>query len=176
MKKTIIWCDLNAEQDRLKKLLGDKAFSIQGSTPSHLKIEYEQRWRNGERPILISKPSVFGYGMNWQNCHNMIFVGLSDSYEMMYQAIRRCWRFGQTEDVHVHIVISEAEGAVKANIERKEKQAAEMISEMVKFTKDILTKEIHGTINEKIEYNADKEMIIPKWLRSENESIKSIAG
>lgn len=103
--------------------------------------------------------------MNWQNCSNMIFVGLSDSYEMMYQAIRRCYRFGQDKEVNVHIVISEQEGAVKANIERKEKDYVKMFTEMVKHTHKILTEEIHGTIKESIEYNPQIEMIIPEWLR-----------
>jgi hypothetical protein len=97
----------------------------------------------------------------------MIFVGLSDSYEMMYQAIRRCWRFGQKQKVTVHIVTSEAEGAVKSNIDRKEKQAAFMTAEMVKHTKAILERDIRGTVKITIPYNPQVEMIIPKWLRSE---------
>lgn len=97
----------------------------------------------------------------------MIFVGLSDSYEMMYQAIRRCWRFGQKEKVTVHIVTSEAEGAVKENIDRKEKQAAFMTAKMVKHTKDILERDIRGTVKITIPYNPKVEMIIPEWLRSE---------
>jgi SNF2 family DNA or RNA helicase len=70
--------------------------------------------------------------MNWQHCHNMAFVGLSDSYEKQYQAIRRCWRFGQTESVNVHVVTADTEGEVVANIKRKEKQAIEMFDNVVK--------------------------------------------
>ena len=105
--------------------------------------------------------------MNWQNCRNMIFVGLSDSYEMLYQAIRRCWRFGQTKPVNVYMVISEQEGAVKANVERKEADYERMFYEMVKFTQDMLTNEVHGTIRMVEGYRAEKQMIIPEWLRSE---------
>lgn len=94
----------------------------------------------------------------------MIFVGLSDSYEMMYQAIRRCYRFGQENTVNVHIVTSAAEGAVKANVERKERQCAEMTAEMVKHTKEILEEEIRGTIRIVIPYNPQVEMKIPEWL------------
>lgn len=104
--------------------------------------------------------------LNWQNCHNMIFVGLSDSYEMMYQAVRRCWRFGQTQTVKVHIVTSEAEGAVKENIERKERQAERMTAEMVQHTKDILEQEIRGTVKVSIPYNPQVKMILPDWIRS----------
>jgi hypothetical protein len=94
----------------------------------------------------------------------MVFVGLSDSYEQLYQAIRRCWRYGRTKDVNVYIVISDREGAVKANIERKEKDSDRMIAEMVKHTQKILTEEIHGTIKENTEYNPQIEMILPDWL------------
>ena len=110
---------------------------------------------------LVTKPSIAGWGMNWQNCRNMIFVGLSDSYEMLYQAIRRCWRFGQDKEVNVHIVIGEQEGAVKANIERKEKDYEKMFSEMVKHTQDILTKEAHGTVRMSEEYEANSKIVIP---------------
>lgn len=167
MEQTLIWCGLNAEHDEMERLCGDLAFSIRGDTPDDKKVEYEHRWRNGERPILITKVQCCGFGLNWQNCHNMIFVGLSDSYEMMYQAIRRCYRFGQTKPVTVHIVTSEAEGAVKDNIDRKEKQSALMIAEMVKHTKEILQEEIRGTKRITIPYNPTIEMIVPEWLVSE---------
>ena len=94
----------------------------------------------------------------------MIFVGLSDSYEMMYQAIRRCYRFGQANTVNVHIVTSTAEGAVRENIERKDRQRADMTAEMVRHTKEILRKEIRGTTRDVIEYNPQVEMKIPAWL------------
>lgn len=164
--QNLIWCDLNDESKYLIEII-DNAVEVKGSDTDKHKTNSMLDFAKNEAKTLVTKPKIAGFGMNWQNCHNMIFVGLSDSYEMMYQAIRRCWRFGQTQDVNVHIVISEAEGAVKRNIERKEKQSQEMITEMVKYTKDILTKEIHGIINEKIEYNANLDMIIPEWLRSE---------
>ena len=104
--------------------------------------------------------------MNWQNCHNMIFVGLSDSYEAMYQAIRRCYRFGQNDSVHVHIVTSAAEGAVNGNIERKEAQAELMKKNMVQHTKEILEQDIRGTVRIVIPYDPQVDMLIPSWLRS----------
>jgi hypothetical protein len=81
--------------------------------------------------VLVTKPRIAGFGLNWQHCSDMAFVGLSDSYEQFYQALRRCWRFGQKRPVNAHIVISEAEGAILANIRRKEQQAGEMFSRLV---------------------------------------------
>jgi len=81
---------------------------------------------------MISKPSIAGFGMNFQVCHNVAFVGLSDSYEAFYQAIRRCWRFGQTEKVDCYVIAADTEGAVVSNIERKERQASQMFDEIVK--------------------------------------------
>jgi hypothetical protein len=89
-------------------------------------------WVDGERPILLTKPSIAGFGMNFQHCARMIFVGLSDSYEEYYQCIRRCHRYGQDRRVQVHIVLSELEGQIAENVARKEKQAAEMTAELVR--------------------------------------------
>jgi hypothetical protein len=160
----LVWCDLNSESDSLKRVING-AVEVKGSDKNEHKESSMIEFASKNIRALTSKPSICGYGMNWQNCHNMIFVGLSDSWEMYYQAVRRCWRFGQDKEVNVHIVISEAEGAVKANIERKEKDAEKMISEMVKHTQDILTKEVHGTFKVTEGYKAEIEMILPKWLR-----------
>ena len=164
MEQTLIWCDLNSEQDALEEELGDLAFSIRGSTPNEIKEDYMIRWANKERPILITKVKCCGFGMNWQQCNKMIFVGLSDSFEAYYQAVRRCWRFGQTKPVDVYIIISDAEGCVKDNIERKQKDAQRMTSELVKFTKDILSAEIHHTVRMSESYIACDKMEVPEWL------------
>lgn len=105
--------------------------------------------------------------MNWQNCNNIIFVGLSDSFEAYYQAVRRCWRFGQTKDVNVHIIISEKEGAVKTNIERKQSDAQKLTAELIKFTKSILAAEIKSTTRISENYIACEDMKVPDWIRSE---------
>ena len=159
----IVWCGLNAEQDELEKLLGDRAVSIRGSTPNDKKIEHEWRWRSGEVPILITKPECCAFGLNWQHCHNMIFTGLSDSYEQYYQALRRCWRFGQTHDVNVYIVISAAEGCVKENIERKEADFVKMQTEMIKLTKEITKKELKKTCRISTPYTPTVTMVLPRW-------------
>lgn len=161
----ILWCDLNAEADELMKQIPE-AVEVRGTDDPDYKVTMLNNFALGKVKYLITKGSIAGMGLNWQNCHNEIFVGLSDSFEMMYQSIRRCWRFGQEHPVDVHIITSEAEGAVKDNIERKEQQAAEMIREMVKYTKDILEQEIRGTQRISIPYNPQIEMEIPTWLRS----------
>lgn len=161
--QVLVWCDLNNESESLTKAING-AVEVTGSDKMETKENNMLEFSKGNIKVLVSKPKIAGHGMNWQNCNNIIFVGLSDSYEMMYQAIRRCYRFGQDKEVNVHIVISEQEGAVKVNIERKEKAYVEMFSKMVKYTQKILTEEIHGTIKETIEYNPQIEMIIPDWL------------
>jgi len=162
----LVWCDLNDESEALAKAIKDSV-EIRGSDSNEHKEKSMIDFASGDIKALVTKPSIAGYGMNWQNCHNMIFVGLSDSYEMLYQAIRRCWRFGQTQPVNVYIVISEQEGAVKANIERKEQDFERMFSEMVKHTQKILAEEVRGTARLIESYKATKDMIIPEWLRSE---------
>jgi len=159
----LIWCDLNRESETLKRVIEDST-EIRGSDSNEYKAAAMRDFASGDVRYLITKPSIAGYGMNWQNCHNMIFVGLSDSYEMMYQAIRRCWRFGQKNEVNVYIVISEAEGAVKQNILRKEMQSKKLIEEMIKHTRDILEQELKGTSRITIPYDPKIVMVLPEWL------------
>lgn len=161
----VCWCDLNAESESLVKIIPNSE-EVRGSDKPEEKESALLRFAAGELPVLVTKPSIAGFGMNWQNCHNMIFVGLSDSYESMYQAIRRCYRFGQESPVNVHIVTSAAEGAVKANVERKEAQAAAMKENMVRYTKEILRKDIRGQERIVIPYNPQVEMIVPEWVKS----------
>ena len=161
----VIWCDLNDESALLTSLIPG-AVEVRGSDKPDDKAKSLRGFADGSVRYLVTKPSIAGFGMNWQNCHNMIFVGLSDSYEAMYQAIRRCYRFGQNDSVHVHIVTSAAEGAVKGNIERKEAQAELMKKNMVQHTKEILEQDIRGTVRIVIPYDPQVDMLIPAWLRS----------
>lgn len=161
----VIWCDLNAEADELQNVIPE-AVEVRGTDEPDYKVTMLNNFSLGKIKYLITKGSIAGLGLNWQNCHHEIFVGLSDSFETMYQSIRRCWRFGQEYPVDVHIITSEAEGAVKDNIDRKEKQAALMVQEMVKHTKEILEEEIRGTTRISIPYNPQVEMIVPDWLVS----------
>ena len=114
--------------------------------------------------VLITKPSIAGFGMNFQSCSQMSFVGLSDSWESVYQATRRCWRFGQKNPVDVHFITGELEGAVTRNIERKEAQAQEMAAAMLDHMREINTAEIHGTVRESIGYKPTCKLEKPSWL------------
>lgn len=158
----IVWCDLNAESDMLNKLI-PASKQVQGSDKPLYKTETMLAFSDKELRCLITKPLIAGYGLNWQNCHNMIFTGLSDSYEQYYQAVRRCYRFGQQEEVNVYIIISAKEGCVKENIERKEEFALKMQREMVNFTKDIMKKEIKSTYRMTTNYEPHITMILPRW-------------
>jgi hypothetical protein len=163
-EKWLVWCQLNSEQDLLEKLFGKLCVSIRGTTPDEDRIVMEREWREGPIPVLISKPSIFGFGMNWQHCHNVVFLGISDSYEDFYQSIRRVWRFGQTEEVNAHIIISSLEGAVLANIKRKETDARRLADEMIKNMSDISAKNIRGSVRETEEYKPTVRMQLPEFL------------
>ena len=118
----------------------------------------------GENRVLVSKPSIAGFGINAQNAHIEIFVGLSDSFEAYYQAVRRCWRFGQEKPVDVYIIISDAEGAVKENIQRKQRDAERMTNELIQFTEAFLKSDMKQTKRDVDEYHAFDEMEVPEWL------------
>lgn len=126
----LIWCDLNAESEALTAAIPG-AVEVAGRHSEEHKIDAMTGFADGRYRVLVTKPTIAGFGMNWQHCRNMAFVGLSDSYEQQYQAIRRCWRFGQTQPVNVHVVTADTEGAVVANIKRKERQSLTMFENIV---------------------------------------------
>jgi hypothetical protein len=127
----LVWCGLNDEGRELAHALGPEAVLVEGLDSEKVKIEQEALWRTGRVRVLISKPSIFGFGMNWQHCAQVLFLGLGDSYEQYYQAIRRCWRFGQANPVDVRIVVSDIEGAISANVKRKEEEAKNMAQAII---------------------------------------------
>ena len=129
----IVWCGLNDEAARIAAALPGSV-NVDGSMDPEAKAHALEAFQDGDIRVLVTKPSIAGFGMNFQNAHRMIFVGLSDSYESYYQAIRRCYRFGQTEPVDVHIVVSELERQIVANVERKEEEAAVTTAGLVKYS------------------------------------------
>ena len=147
----VIWCHRNEEAEKLVKLI-DGSVDVSGSDSIEHKEKSVDDFLNGSIRVLISKPKILGAGMNFQNCHNTCFVGLSDSWEQYYQAIRRFWRFGQTKEVDVYVISAESEGAVVANIKRKEEQNALMGAEMVKHMSNFMKNEIFGAKLEKDKY------------------------
>ena len=150
----VLWCHRNEEAEKLLNLI-DGAVDVSGSDSIEHKEQSVTKFLDGSIRVLVSKPKILGSGMNFQNCHNTAFVGLSDSWEQYYQAIRRFYRFGQTKEVNVHVISAESEGAVVANIKRKEEQNALMGAEMVKHMSDSMKKEIFGASLEKDEYVRD---------------------
>lgn len=161
-EKWLVWCDLNDESARLSELISESV-EVKGSDKSEYKSNSMLAFSDGTVKCLITKPKIAGFGMNWQNCHNMIFTGLSDSYEQYYQAVRRCWRFGQEKPVNVYIIISVKEGCVKENIERKQCDFQKMQSEMTELTKEITKKELKSTCRISTPYEPTKEMKLPDW-------------
>lgn len=162
-EQVLVWCDLNDESAALAESI-DGAVEVRGSQSAEYKETALSGFSTGENRVLVSKPSIAGWGMNWQQCSKMIFVGLSDSFEAYYQAVRRCWRFGQKKPVDVYIVTSDAEGCVKQNIERKQRDAERMTSELVRFTKNILAADLHHTVRMSEGYYALERMEVPEWL------------
>jgi superfamily II DNA or RNA helicase len=126
----LLWCGLNTEADALTGAI-DGAVNVAGSDSYSEKVGAVQAFVRGDIRVLVSKAKILGFGMNFQHCHQMAFVGLSDSYETYYQCIRRCWRYGQRAPVSVHIVVSEAEGQVVANVRRKEAAAATLADRLL---------------------------------------------
>lgn len=160
----LLWCDLNSESETLAKRT-EGCVEVKGSDADADKAGRMQAFSEGSAKCLVSKPSIAGWGMNWQQCHKMVFVGLSDSFEAYYQAVRRCWRFGQSQPVDVYIVISDAEGAVKANMQRKQAEAQAMTRELVKYTKSILQADIRSTARMTETYTAPEPMRVPGWIK-----------
>lgn len=128
----LLWCGLNAEGDLLQRLIPGSV-QVAGSDTDANKESRLIGFSGGEHQILITKAKVAGFGMNWQHCRQMVFVGLSDSFEQYYQAVRRCWRHGQKHGVNVWVITADSEGAVVENIRRKQIQADTMMAEMAKI-------------------------------------------
>lgn len=157
----IIWCDLNAEGDALADAIPD-AVQVKGADSTDFKEKTLNDFATGNLRVLVSKPSIAGFGMNFQTCHNVLFVGLSDSYEAFYQAIRRCWRFGQTKSVNCHVLCADSDGAVVENIRRKDAQSTEMFDEVVKAMSGI--GEVGATRRNEMAYNPQSPVQFPSWL------------
>lgn len=159
----LIWCNYNDESHALKKAISG-GYEIKGSDDPKWKEDGMMGFASGDVAVLISKPSICGFGMNWQNCHQMIFCGLSDSYEQFYQAIRRCWRFGQNNQVDVYVITSEAESNILNNIKRKQEQHELMSAEMRKVINTVTKEKLYALKFEHSNYRPQEEMKIPSWL------------
>lgn len=166
----LVWCDLNDESAALAKAIPG-AVEVVGSDSREFKEDAMLGFADGRYRVLVSKPSICGWGMNFQHCANVAFVGLSHSYEQYYQAVRRSWRFGQKREVNVHVITSTADGMVIQNIERKEKQAMDMFESIVH----------HMSVNTDLTATKHEEMIYREdvatghdWMLYLGDSVKTI--
>lgn len=150
----VIWCNLNSESDTLTKSI-DGAVEVKGSDSPEYKEKTLNDFSLGKFRVLVSKPSIAGFGMNWQHCHKMAFVGLSDSYEEFYQAFRRCWRFGQKKKVDAYVITAQTEGAVVQNIKRKEADSERMANNMVEHMKKLNAENIKGLVRTSHDYKKE---------------------
>lgn len=141
----MVWCNLNDESEALSRSITG-AVEVTGSDSEAHKENSVIAFCKGEIQRMVSKSLIYGYGMNLQNCHKTAIVGLSDSWEQFYQLIRRFWRFGQKHPVDCYVIVSETEGAVVRNIERKEQQAKEMMDGMVEQMKIEMQKQVRGAV------------------------------
>lgn len=160
------WCNLNAESEALAAAIPG-AVEVRGSDKESEKERTLEAFSAGNIRILITKPTICGFGMNWQHCADTGFVGLNDSFEQVYQATRRFWRFGQQKPVNVHFVAASTEGAVLDNLRRKEADAERMGAAMVAHMADLSSETIHGAGRETDGYSPTLPIHIPNWLQEE---------
>lgn len=169
----LIWVDFNAESEAIRKRL-EGTIEVKGSDTIEHKENSVIGFADGNIKRLVTKPSICGFGINWQVCHNMIFCGLSDSYEMFYQSIRRTWRFGQEQVVNAHIIIGEKEQAILQNISRKEQAFNTMTREMIKLTKDSIINQLTKSIRITETYKTKEIVMIPKRLGNSVNEIQCV--
>jgi superfamily II DNA or RNA helicase len=161
-ERWVVWCEYNDESDALAAGIPGSV-EIRGSQTIEEKERELIDFADGRTRVLISKASMTGFGLNWQHVARMAFVGVSDSFEQYYQAVRRCWRFGQKRKVHVHLFASETEGAVVRNMERKAGQAEQMSNELREFVAESVLRggQMNRTTNE---YKPTARIAVPKWM------------
>lgn len=162
----VVWCDLNAESEALTRAIPG-AVEVCGSDDADAKERALTDFAEGRARVLVTKPSIAGFGLNWQHAARMAFVGVTDSWESYYQAVRRCWRFGQRRPVEVHVYASELEGAVVANLKRKEADALAMADALSTETMEAVRAEVRGLVRETNEYAPRVRMTVPAWLKTE---------
>ena len=156
------WGNLNAETEGVARAIPG-AVEVRGSDSDDDKVEKLRDFDRGRIRVLVTKPTICGFGMNWQHCHRTGFVGLNDSFEQVYQAIRRFWRFGQTRPVIADFIAADTEGAVIANQERKEADADRMAAAMVRHMADLSSVEVRGAELARHDYQPQQPVRLPAW-------------
>lgn len=159
------WCNLNDESAALAGGI-DGAVEVRGSDDADAKERKLLDFADGKIRVLVTKPSIAGFGLNWQHCADTGFVGLNDSFEQLYQSVRRFWRFGQSIAVNCHLVRGEREGAVLANLRRKEAEAERMYASMVQHMASLTTAAIHTGVRDVPTYAPALPITLPSWLEA----------
>jgi DNA modification methylase len=157
----IIWHGLNDEGYMLRDMVPDGVL-VEGSQSLDEKIAALEAFQDGSIRVLITKPSIAGFGMNFQNAHNMAFMGLSDSWESYYQSIRRQWRFGQQHPVNVHVVLTDIEQDIWNNVQSKEREAISMSDNLIKNVQQYERDEIGAANESQFDYQ-EKDASGEKW-------------
>jgi hypothetical protein len=156
----VIWCDTDYEADALADRIPG-AIEVRGSMSAEVKEANLTMFSTGQVRVIITKPSIAGFGLNWQHSARMAFVGLSFSYESFYQAIRRCWRFGQSRPVSVHVACADTEESIWQIVSRKAGDHDAMKAEMAAaMARAALSSEVLQT------YNPPNPINLPSFLRA----------
>lgn len=150
----IVWAGLNDESKLLASLIPD-AIEVTGSDEPEAKAEAIEAFQDGKHRVLVTKCSIGGFGLNLQNAHNQVFVGLSYSWEEWYQAIRRCYRFGQQHPVNIYVVLTEVEREVFDTIMSKEAVAKEMSEQLIQHVRRYEMDELNASQESAFDYQED---------------------
>ena len=153
-KPALVWCHLNDEGDRLADSIKD-AEQVSGQDSDERKEELFLAFASGQLRVLITKPKIGAWGLNFQHCSHITFFP-SHSFEQYYQGVRRCWRFGQTQPVKVDVITTEGEKEVLKNLQRKAKAADKMFSDLVEHMNDSIR------IDRTASFTKQEE--VPSWL------------
>jgi hypothetical protein len=159
----IVWADLNPESEALRKAIPD-CVEVTGSQSEDVKEAKIEAFLLGKARVLVTKPSIAGHGLNLQHCAMQVWCGRSNSYEQWYQGVRRSWRFGQTREVHIHQVMSDADGQILRNQHRKALQAMEMMDELIEAVRrDGLV--MNRAARSEMDYAPERPLVLPSWLK-----------
>lgn len=155
----VVWCDTDYEADAVMARIPD-AVEVRGSMPDQVKEDRLVAFSDGHIRVLVTKSSIAGFGLNWQHCARMAFPGLSFSYEQFYQAVRRCWRYGQTRPVECHVALADTEHSIWSVINRKSGDHEQMKIEMY-----AAMRRAHESRQIKLDYAPTQRLALPTWMQ-----------
>ena len=156
----VVWVDTNDEADAMKHIMRG-TIEVRGSQSTDEKEEKLEAFSTGKAKDIIGKPSLMGFGLDWPHCARMVFVGRTFSYETWFQAVRRCWRFGQQRSVHVHVIVAEGETEIGRVIDRKAGDHARMQLAM----RQAMKRAAGLSASRSEAYDPTVKISIPSWMR-----------